>query len=76
MKISCTVLLIGWGTVMLSSTMNYLTVYSPVDIVESAVKIWFLGWNLWRQPIGFFVFLFLLASVNDSFLNLQEAEKN
>uniref|UniRef100_A0A3Q7IWZ7 NADH-plastoquinone oxidoreductase subunit 1 n=1 Tax=Solanum lycopersicum TaxID=4081 RepID=A0A3Q7IWZ7_SOLLC len=30
---------------------------STVDIVEAQSKYGFWGWNLWRQPIGFIVFL-------------------
>nr|YP_009368706.1 NADH dehydrogenase subunit 1 [Fargesia denudata]ARM20409.1 NADH dehydrogenase subunit 1 [Fargesia denudata] len=30
---------------------------STVDIVEAQSKYGFFGWNLWRQPIGFLVFL-------------------
>nr|YP_009556146.1 NADH-plastoquinone oxidoreductase subunit 1 [Scaevola taccada]QBC69942.1 NADH-plastoquinone oxidoreductase subunit 1 [Scaevola taccada] len=30
---------------------------STVDIVEAQSKYGFWGWNLWRQPIGFLVFL-------------------
>ncbi|KAI5668603.1 hypothetical protein M9H77_18456 [Catharanthus roseus] len=30
---------------------------STVDIVEAQSKYGFWGWNLWRQPIGFIIFL-------------------
>nr|AKZ30714.1 NADH dehydrogenase subunit 1 [Scaevola tomentosa] len=30
---------------------------STVDIVEAQSKYGFWGWNLWRQPIGFLIFL-------------------
>ncbi|KAK4559927.1 hypothetical protein RGQ29_008927 [Quercus rubra] len=32
-------------------------ILSTVDIVEAQSKYGFWGWNLWRQPIGFIVFL-------------------
>nr|AEX96288.1 NADH-plastoquinone oxidoreductase subunit 1 [Dasylirion wheeleri] len=49
---------------------------STVDIVEAQSKYGFLGWNLWRQPIGFVVFLISsLAECERLPFNLPEAEE-
>nr|QFQ46006.1 NADH-plastoquinone oxidoreductase subunit 1 [Pternandra korthalsiana] len=49
---------------------------STVDIVESQSKYGFLGWNLWRQPIGFIVFLISsLAECERLPFDLPEAEE-
>nr|YP_010686494.1 NADH dehydrogenase subunit 1 [Cyclamen cyprium]WBR35401.1 NADH dehydrogenase subunit 1 [Cyclamen cyprium] len=49
---------------------------STVDIVEAQSKYGFLGWNLWRQPIGFFVFLISsLAECERLPFDLPEAEE-
>nr|YP_010940032.1 NADH dehydrogenase subunit 1 [Monstera deliciosa]WLN31444.1 NADH dehydrogenase subunit 1 [Monstera deliciosa] len=49
---------------------------STVDIVEAQSKYGFLGWNLWRQPIGFLVFLISsLAECERLPFDLPEAEE-
>nr|YP_010440778.1 NADH-plastoquinone oxidoreductase subunit 1 [Clematis acerifolia var. elobata]UTD46182.1 NADH-plastoquinone oxidoreductase subunit 1 [Clematis acerifolia var. elobata] len=49
---------------------------STVDIVEVQSKYGFLGWNLWRQPIGFTVFLISsLAECERLPFDLPEAEE-
>nr|YP_010884038.1 NADH dehydrogenase subunit 1 [Helleborus torquatus]WIW41660.1 NADH dehydrogenase subunit 1 [Helleborus torquatus] len=48
---------------------------STVDIVEAQSKYGFWGWNLWRQPIGFVVFLISsLAECERLPFDLPEAE--
>nr|YP_009319953.1 NADH dehydrogenase subunit 1 [Triolena amazonica]APA18998.1 NADH dehydrogenase subunit 1 [Triolena amazonica] len=49
---------------------------STVDIVETQSKYGFLGWNLWRQPIGFIIFLISsLAECERLPFDLPEAEE-
>ncbi|XP_057762372.1 photosystem I P700 chlorophyll a apoprotein A1-like [Arachis stenosperma] len=49
---------------------------STVDIVDAQSKYGFLGWNLWRQPIGFVVFLISsLAECERLPFDLPEAEE-
>nr|YP_009576822.1 NADH-plastoquinone oxidoreductase subunit 1 [Calathodes oxycarpa]QBK48727.1 NADH-plastoquinone oxidoreductase subunit 1 [Calathodes oxycarpa] len=49
---------------------------STVDIVEAQSKYGFWGWNLWRQPIGFAVFLISsLAECERLPFDLPEAEE-
>nr|YP_009442282.1 NADH dehydrogenase subunit 1 [Iodes cirrhosa]ATN95372.1 NADH dehydrogenase subunit 1 [Iodes cirrhosa] len=49
---------------------------STVDIVEAQSKFGFWGWNLWRQPIGFIVFLISsLAECERLPFDLPEAEE-
>nr|YP_010181610.1 NADH-plastoquinone oxidoreductase subunit 1 [Primula asarifolia]QVD43208.1 NADH-plastoquinone oxidoreductase subunit 1 [Primula asarifolia] len=49
---------------------------STVDIVEAQSKYGFWGWNLWRQPIGFFVFqISSLAECERLPFDLPEAEE-
>nr|YP_010941623.1 NADH-plastoquinone oxidoreductase subunit 1 [Persicaria dissitiflora]WLS51739.1 NADH-plastoquinone oxidoreductase subunit 1 [Persicaria dissitiflora] len=49
---------------------------STVDIVETQSKYGFWGWNLWRQPIGFLVFLISsLAECERLPFDLPEAEE-
>nr|YP_010480284.1 NADH-plastoquinone oxidoreductase subunit 1 [Berberis pinnata]UVJ68259.1 NADH-plastoquinone oxidoreductase subunit 1 [Berberis pinnata] len=49
---------------------------STVDIVEAQSKYGFWGWNLWRQPIGFMVFLISsLAECERLPFDLPEAEE-
>nr|YP_010257604.1 NADH-plastoquinone oxidoreductase subunit 1 [Asparagus cochinchinensis]UCS09205.1 NADH dehydrogenase subunit A [Asparagus aethiopicus]UCS09294.1 NADH dehydrogenase subunit A [Asparagus densiflorus]WUG45573.1 NADH-plastoquinone oxidoreductase subunit 1 [Asparagus falcatus]QVY57848.1 NADH-plastoquinone oxidoreductase subunit 1 [Asparagus cochinchinensis]QWY25878.1 NADH-plastoquinone oxidoreductase subunit 1 [Asparagus cochinchinensis] len=49
---------------------------STVDIVEAQSKYGFGGWNLWRQPIGFVVFLISsLAECERLPFDLPEAEE-
>nr|YP_010020044.1 NADH-plastoquinone oxidoreductase subunit 1 [Primula miyabeana]QOJ51346.1 NADH-plastoquinone oxidoreductase subunit 1 [Primula miyabeana] len=49
---------------------------STVDIVEAQSKYGFWGWNLWRQPIGFCVFLISsLAECERLPFDLPEAEE-
>ena len=56
-------------SVMLSPT-------STVDIVEAQSKYGFWGWNLWRQPIGFIIFLISsLAECERLPFDLPEAEE-
>ncbi|KAJ9535127.1 hypothetical protein OSB04_un001794 [Centaurea solstitialis] len=53
-----------------------LLILSTVDIVEAQSKYGFLGWNLWRQPIGFLVFLISsLAECERLPFDLPEAEE-
>nr|AKR81073.1 NADH-plastoquinone oxidoreductase subunit 1 [Pentastemona sumatrana] len=49
---------------------------STVDIVEAQSKYGFWGWNLWRQPIGFLVFVISsLAECERLPFDLPEAEE-
>nr|WOC91219.1 NADH-plastoquinone oxidoreductase subunit A [Utricularia flaccida] len=49
---------------------------STVDIVEAQAKYGFWGWNLWRQPIGFTIFLISsLAECERLPFDLPEAEE-
>nr|YP_009411190.1 NADH-plastoquinone oxidoreductase subunit 1 [Limnopoa meeboldii]ASJ66854.1 NADH-plastoquinone oxidoreductase subunit 1 [Limnopoa meeboldii] len=49
---------------------------STVDIVEAQSKYGLFGWNLWRQPIGFIVFLISsLAECERLPFDLPEAEE-
>nr|YP_010262249.1 NADH-plastoquinone oxidoreductase subunit 1 [Tainia acuminata]UIX21909.1 NADH-plastoquinone oxidoreductase subunit 1 [Tainia acuminata] len=49
---------------------------STVDIIEAQSKYGFGGWNLWRQPIGFLVFLMSsLAECERLPFDLPEAEE-
>nr|YP_009581666.1 NADH-plastoquinone oxidoreductase subunit 1 [Glaucidium palmatum]QBK49903.1 NADH-plastoquinone oxidoreductase subunit 1 [Glaucidium palmatum] len=49
---------------------------STVDIVEAQSKYGFWGWNLWRQPIGFAVFIISsLAECERLPFDLPEAEE-
>nr|YP_009136655.1 NAD(P)H-quinone oxidoreductase chain 1 [Viola seoulensis]YP_009996196.1 NADH-plastoquinone oxidoreductase subunit 1 [Viola philippica]YP_010173720.1 NADH-plastoquinone oxidoreductase subunit 1 [Viola prionantha]YP_010239512.1 NADH-plastoquinone oxidoreductase subunit 1 [Corydalis bungeana]YP_010425336.1 NADH-plastoquinone oxidoreductase subunit 1 [Viola inconspicua]YP_010425582.1 NADH-plastoquinone oxidoreductase subunit 1 [Viola patrinii]YP_010425664.1 NADH-plastoquinone oxidoreductase su len=49
---------------------------STVDIVEAQSKYGFLGWNLWRQPIGFIIFFISsLAECERLPFDLPEAEE-
>uniref|UniRef100_UPI0030E48AA5 NADH-plastoquinone oxidoreductase subunit 1 n=1 Tax=Schiedea hookeri TaxID=270411 RepID=UPI0030E48AA5 len=49
---------------------------STVDIVEAQSKYGILGWNLWRQPIGFFIFIISsLAECERLPFDLPEAEE-
>nr|YP_009748992.1 NADH dehydrogenase subunit A [Cremastra unguiculata]QII90748.1 NADH dehydrogenase subunit A [Cremastra unguiculata] len=49
---------------------------STVDIIEAQSKYGFWGWNLWRQPIGFLVFLMSsLAECERLPFDLPEAEE-
>nr|AZP73999.1 NADH-plastoquinone oxidoreductase subunit 1 [Astelia pumila]AZP74086.1 NADH-plastoquinone oxidoreductase subunit 1 [Astelia pumila]AZP74172.1 NADH-plastoquinone oxidoreductase subunit 1 [Astelia pumila]AZP74258.1 NADH-plastoquinone oxidoreductase subunit 1 [Astelia pumila]AZP74344.1 NADH-plastoquinone oxidoreductase subunit 1 [Astelia pumila] len=49
---------------------------STVDIVEAQSKYGFGGWNLWRQPIGFIVFIISsLAECERLPFDLPEAEE-
>nr|QXI84671.1 NADH-plastoquinone oxidoreductase subunit 1 [Gentiana clusii] len=49
---------------------------STVDIVEAQSKYGFWGWNLWRQPIGFIIFLIsALAECERLPFDLPEAEE-
>nr|AZN62243.1 NAD(P)H-quinone oxidoreductase subunit 1 [Echinocodon lobophyllus]AZN62244.1 NAD(P)H-quinone oxidoreductase subunit 1 [Echinocodon lobophyllus] len=49
---------------------------STIDIVEAQSKHGFWGWNLWRQPIGFLVFLISsLAECERLPFDLPEAEE-
>nr|QYH46293.1 NADH-plastoquinone oxidoreductase subunit 1 [Ottelia sp. hch72] len=49
---------------------------STVDIVEAQSKYGFWGWNIWRQPIGFIVFIISsLAECERLPFDLPEAEE-
>nr|YP_010419849.1 NADH-plastoquinone oxidoreductase subunit 1 [Leucosyke puya]USG53550.1 NADH-plastoquinone oxidoreductase subunit 1 [Leucosyke puya] len=49
---------------------------STIDIVEAQSKYGFWGWNLWRQPIGFIIFLISsLAECERLPFDLPEAEE-
>ncbi|YP_009871016.1 NADH-plastoquinone oxidoreductase subunit 1 (chloroplast) [Prosopis cineraria] len=49
---------------------------STVDIVDAQSKYGFFGWNLWRQPIGFIIFLISsLAECERLPFDLPEAEE-
>nr|YP_009298945.1 NADH dehydrogenase subunit 1 [Pelargonium citronellum]AJB98859.1 NADH dehydrogenase subunit 1 [Pelargonium citronellum] len=49
---------------------------STVDIIEAQSKYGFWGWNLWRQPIGFLIFLIAsLAECERLPFDLPEAEE-
>nr|YP_010998506.1 NADH dehydrogenase subunit A [Restrepia trichoglossa]WPM86665.1 NADH dehydrogenase subunit A [Restrepia trichoglossa] len=49
---------------------------STVDIIEAQSQYGFAGWNLWRQPIGFLVFLISsLAECERLPFDLPEAEE-
>nr|YP_010628368.1 NADH dehydrogenase subunit 1 [Begonia convolvulacea]WBN95258.1 NADH dehydrogenase subunit 1 [Begonia convolvulacea] len=49
---------------------------STVDIIEAQSKYGFWGWNLWRQPIGFMIFLISsLAECERLPFDLPEAEE-
>ncbi|KAK7325453.1 hypothetical protein VNO80_34457 [Phaseolus coccineus] len=53
-----------------------LLILSTVDIVDAQSKYGFLGWNLWRQPMGFLVFLISsLAECERLPFDLPEAEE-
>nr|ARC97480.1 NADH-plastoquinone oxidoreductase subunit 1 [Prunus napaulensis] len=49
---------------------------STIDIVEAQSKYGFWGWNLWRQPIGFIIFIISsLAECERLPFDLPEAEE-
>ncbi|KAD7477734.1 hypothetical protein E3N88_00870 [Mikania micrantha] len=53
-----------------------LLISSTVDIVEAQSKYGFWGWNLWRQPIGFLVFLISSLAEGERLpFDLPEAEE-
>nr|AKJ77515.1 NADH dehydrogenase subunit 1 [Carthamus tinctorius] len=61
---------------VLSISLRVSNSLSTVDIVEAQSKYGFLGWNLWRQPIGFLVFLISsLAECERLPFDLPEAEE-
>ncbi|TYI87044.1 hypothetical protein E1A91_D04G108400v1 [Gossypium mustelinum] len=65
-------LMSGYGSNNKYSFLGGLT----VDIVEAQSKYGFWGWNLWRQPIGFIVFLISsLAECERLPFDLPEAEE-
>nr|YP_010399821.1 NADH dehydrogenase subunit 1 [Platycarya longipes]UQM88427.1 NADH dehydrogenase subunit 1 [Platycarya longipes]WKF53577.1 NADH dehydrogenase subunit 1 [Platycarya longipes] len=61
---------------VLSISLRVSNSLSTVDIVEAQSKYGFWGWNLWRQPIGFIVFLISsLAECERLPFDLPEAEE-
>nr|YP_009509900.1 NADH dehydrogenase subunit 1 [Corylus mandshurica]AXF46632.1 NADH dehydrogenase subunit 1 [Corylus mandshurica] len=61
---------------VLSIALRVSNSLSTVDIVEAQSKYGFWGWNLWRQPIGFIVFLISsLAECERLPFDLPEAEE-
>nr|WET25763.1 NADH dehydrogenase subunit 1 [Leonurus japonicus] len=61
---------------VLSISLRLSNSLSTVDIVEAQSKYGFWGWNLWRQPIGFIVFLISsLAECERLPFDLPEAEE-
>nr|YP_009946860.1 NADH-plastoquinone oxidoreductase subunit 1 [Achimenes erecta]QOE88397.1 NADH-plastoquinone oxidoreductase subunit 1 [Achimenes erecta] len=61
---------------VLSISLRLSNSSSTVDIVEAQSKYGFWGWNLWRQPIGFIVFLISsLAECERLPFDLPEAEE-
>nr|YP_010505148.1 NADH-plastoquinone oxidoreductase subunit 1 [Chrysosplenium grayanum]UXE33865.1 NADH-plastoquinone oxidoreductase subunit 1 [Chrysosplenium grayanum] len=49
---------------------------STVDIIEAQSKYGFWGWNLWRQPIGFIIFLISSLAESERLpFDLPEAEE-
>ncbi|KAH7365913.1 hypothetical protein KP509_18G053100 [Ceratopteris richardii] len=61
---------------VLSISLHLSGSLSTVDIVEIQSKYGFLSWNIWRQPIGFIVFLISsLAECERLPFDLPEAEE-
>nr|YP_010636246.1 NADH-plastoquinone oxidoreductase subunit 1 [Litostigma coriaceifolium]WBQ48715.1 NADH-plastoquinone oxidoreductase subunit 1 [Litostigma coriaceifolium] len=61
---------------VLSISLRLSNSSSTVDIVEAQSKYGFWGWNLWRQPIGFIVFIISsLAECERLPFDLPEAEE-
>nr|YP_010744936.1 NADH-plastoquinone oxidoreductase subunit 1 [Begonia smithiana]WET58327.1 NADH-plastoquinone oxidoreductase subunit 1 [Begonia smithiana] len=61
---------------VLSISLRLSNSSSTVDIVEAQSKYGFWGWNLWRQPIGFMIFLISsLAECERLPFDLPEAEE-
>nr|QDE52720.1 NADH dehydrogenase subunit 1 [Nasturtium officinale] len=61
---------------VLSISLRVSNSLSTVDIVEAQSKYGFWGWNLWRQPIGFIIFLISsLAECERLPFDLPEAEE-
>nr|YP_010130517.1 NADH-plastoquinone oxidoreductase subunit 1 [Mazus miquelii]YP_010130603.1 NADH-plastoquinone oxidoreductase subunit 1 [Mazus xiuningensis]QPZ51368.1 NADH-plastoquinone oxidoreductase subunit 1 [Mazus miquelii]QPZ51625.1 NADH-plastoquinone oxidoreductase subunit 1 [Mazus xiuningensis] len=61
---------------VLSISLRLSNSLSTVDIVEAQSKYGLWGWNLWRQPIGFIVFLISsLAECERLPFDLPEAEE-
>ncbi|WZY96427.1 hypothetical protein YC2023_068756 [Brassica napus] len=61
---------------VLSISLRLSNSLSTVDIVEAQSKYGFWGWNLWRQPIGFIIFLISsLAECERLPFDLPEAEE-
>nr|YP_009326045.1 NADH dehydrogenase subunit 1 [Citrullus lanatus]YP_009348087.1 NADH dehydrogenase subunit 1 [Citrullus lanatus subsp. mucosospermus]YP_009420850.1 NADH dehydrogenase subunit 1 [Citrullus colocynthis]YP_009431612.1 NADH dehydrogenase subunit 1 [Citrullus amarus]YP_009431698.1 NADH dehydrogenase subunit 1 [Citrullus rehmii]YP_010191695.1 NADH dehydrogenase subunit A [Citrullus ecirrhosus]APD52537.1 NADH dehydrogenase subunit 1 [Citrullus lanatus]APW82518.1 NADH dehydrogenase subunit 1 [Citr len=61
---------------VLSISLRVSNSSSTVDIVEAQSKYGFWGWNLWRQPIGFVIFLISsLAECERLPFDLPEAEE-
>nr|AZJ16863.1 NADH dehydrogenase subunit 1 [Parnassia brevistyla] len=61
---------------VLSISLRVSNSSSTVDVVEAQSKYGLLGWNLWRQPIGFIVFLISsLAECERLPFDLPEAEE-
>ncbi|KAL5067413.1 hypothetical protein RYX36_018300 [Vicia faba] len=61
---------------VLSISLRLSNSLSIVDIVDAQAKYGFWGWNLWRQPMGFIVFLISsLAEYERLPFDLPEAEE-
>ncbi|CAI8590609.1 unnamed protein product [Vicia faba] len=61
---------------VLSISLRLSNSLSTVDIVDAQAKYGFWGWNLWRQPMGFIVFLISsLAECERLLFDLPEAEE-
>nr|AKI30887.1 NADH dehydrogenase subunit 1 [Fragaria chiloensis]AKI30965.1 NADH dehydrogenase subunit 1 [Fragaria mandshurica]AKI31278.1 NADH dehydrogenase subunit 1 [Fragaria virginiana] len=61
---------------VLSISLRVSNSSSTIDIVEAQSKYGFGGWNLWRQPIGFIIFLISsLAECERLPFDLPEAEE-
>ncbi|XP_059068741.1 NAD(P)H-quinone oxidoreductase subunit 1, chloroplastic-like, partial [Cryptomeria japonica] len=61
---------------VLSISLQLSNSSSTLDIVEAQCRYGFLGWNLWRQPIGFLAFFISSLAECERFpFDLPEAEE-